>query len=177
MKRIRVILGDKELEITERKDGSFAANGSSFRYDIVRSGTNTYSVLLNGRSVTVLAAGEGASRLMAINGIQKEVRIETERDRLLRDFEMASVGDRGSLEVRAPMPALITAILVSPGDAVRPGQGLVIMEAMKMENEIRAQAEGTIESVAVQKGMAVDKNELLMRFVHPPQQKGKKESS
>lgn len=62
------------------------------------------------------------------------------------------------------MPGLIVRINVQAGDAVQPGQGLVVMEAMKMENELRAQAAGTVKSVQVKPGTAVEKGAILIEL-------------
>jgi pyruvate carboxylase subunit B len=59
------------------------------------------------------------------------------------------------------MPGLIVRVNVNPGDTVAQGQGLVVMEAMKMENELRAQAAGTVKSVNVKPGTAVEKGTVL----------------
>jgi pyruvate carboxylase subunit B len=62
------------------------------------------------------------------------------------------------------MPGLIVRVNVSPGDAVQAGQGLVVMEAMKMENELRAPAAGTVKTVMVEPGKAVEKGTVLVDF-------------
>jgi biotin carboxyl carrier protein len=62
------------------------------------------------------------------------------------------------------MPGLIVRINVKPGDTVGQGQGLVVMEAMKMENELRAQAAGTVKSVNVTPGTAVEKGTVLIEM-------------
>jgi pyruvate carboxylase subunit B len=60
------------------------------------------------------------------------------------------------------MPAMVSSVMVRPGDVVSAGQGLVILEAMKMENEIKAQSDGIVEKVLVEKGKSVEKGELMV---------------
>jgi pyruvate carboxylase subunit B len=62
------------------------------------------------------------------------------------------------------MPGLVLRVLVAPGQEVQPGQGLVVLEAMKMENELRATVGGRVKGVLVEAGMAVDKGKVLLEF-------------
>jgi len=64
--------------------------------------------------------------------------------------------------VVAPMPGLIVRVNVSPGDTVAAGQGLVVVEAMKMENELKAPADGVVARVSVEAGAAVEKGAVLV---------------
>jgi pyruvate carboxylase subunit B len=66
------------------------------------------------------------------------------------------------------MPGLVVRVLVQPGQRVGPGQGLVVLEAMKMENELRATAPATVGSILVDPGQAVEKGQVLVEFDHPP---------
>jgi biotin carboxyl carrier protein len=70
----------------------------------------------------------------------------------------------GSAEVRAPMPGKVVKLLVSPGDAVEAGQGLLLFEAMKMQNEIRAPLAGKVLQIVVREGQAVESRDLLVKL-------------
>lgn len=70
----------------------------------------------------------------------------------------------GAGVVRSPMPGRVVSVLVKPGDAVRVGQGVVIVEAMKMENELRAEVDGVVKAVHVAAGDRVDGNAELVTF-------------
>lgn len=75
-------------------------------------------------------------------------------------------GDPGGLaEVRAPMPGKVVKVLCKEGDQVKTGQGLVVIEAMKMENELRASRDGKVEGLCVQEGQSVDGVTVLLRLV------------
>jgi acetyl/propionyl-CoA carboxylase alpha subunit len=87
-----------------------------------------------------------------------------ERTRAIRDITAESSKSTGPASLVAPMPGLIVRVSVSPGDAVQAGQGLVVMEAMKMENELRAPAAGTVKTVMVEPGKAVEKGAVLVDF-------------
>jgi biotin carboxyl carrier protein len=78
------------------------------------------------------------------------------------------VAEEGEAEVTSPMPGLVVAVLAEVGQAVQAGQGLLILEAMKMENEIRSPRTGVVEWVGVTPGQRVGQDELLVR-VGPPE--------
>lgn len=115
----------------------------------------------------VLAGEDTGGQMVSVNGKPIRMEVETDRERLIRELDKRGGGKKGSLEVRAPMPALVGSVLVAKGETVKPGQGLIILEAMKMENEIKAHADGVVKEILVQKGSAVEKNELLISFEEP----------
>lgn len=83
----------------------------------------------------------------------------------VRDLDAAVVRPRsGDSRVKAPIPGLISRVLVAPGDRVETGDPVVILEAMKMENEIRSQATGVVQKVHVKEGDTVLRNELLLEI-------------
>ena len=86
------------------------------------------------------------------------------RARAIRDMQASVAKPAGPAPLRAPMPGLIVQLRVQVGDTVSAGAGLVVMEAMKMENELRAQAAGTVRAVHVSVGAAVEKGALLVEL-------------
>ena len=113
----------------------------------------------------VVRRGEGRGRYTFwLDGHRFEVEALDERARAIRELSGAAAGPLGPAPLIAPMPGLIVRINVQPGDTVHPGQGLVVMEAMKMENELRAQAAGTVRSVQVKPGTAVEKGTILIEL-------------
>ncbi len=99
-----------------------------------------------------------------VGGFRYEVEALDERTRTIRDLSAASAGPAGPAPLKAPMPGLIVRVNVQPGDRVQAGQGLVVMEAMKMENELRAQAAGTVKAIHAVAGTAVEKGALLVEL-------------
>lgn len=87
-----------------------------------------------------------------------------ERTRAIREITAASAGPAGPAPVVAPMPGLIVRVNVAVGDVVQAGQGVIVMEAMKMENELRATAAGRVRSLSAEKGMAVEKGAILLEL-------------
>ena len=99
-----------------------------------------------------------------IDGRRYDVEAVDERTRAIRDLSLASAGPAGPRPLVAPMPGLVVRVHVAPGDRVHEGQGLVVMEAMKMENELRAPASGTVKAVHARVGSAVEKGAPLVEF-------------
>jgi len=122
---------------------------------MVKLGTQVYRV------VTEKRQGRGTYTLW-VDGHRFETEALDERTRSIRDLSAASAGPAGPAPIIAPMPGLIVRVNVSVGDRVETGQGIVVMEAMKMENELRATAAGTVKSVEVTPGTAVEKGALLV---------------
>jgi acetyl/propionyl-CoA carboxylase alpha subunit len=122
---------------------------------MVKLGTQVYRVITEKRQ------GRGTYTLW-VDGHRFETEALDERTRSIRDLSAASAGPAGPAPIIAPMPGLIVRVNVSVGDRVEAGQGIVVMEAMKMENELRATAAGTVKSVEVTPGTAVEKGALLV---------------
>ncbi len=129
--------------------------------DVHQASQHVYLMLSGGSSLAIAAAGSGGKFETIANGCYHEVQVVSERERTRRQLRSAShVPVR--MEVRAPMPALVVKVEVSKGETVREGQGLVILEAMKMENEIRAHAAGKVKEIYIRGGEAVEKDGLLI---------------
>ena len=99
-----------------------------------------------------------------IDGYTYDVEALDERTRTIRDLTAEAAGPTGPRPLVAPMPGLIVRVLVGPGDAVQEGQGLVVMEAMKMENELRSSGAGRVTRVSVTPGAAVEKGAILIEL-------------
>jgi pyruvate carboxylase subunit B len=120
-----------------------------------------------GSEVHRVIVRRGASRgayTLWVDGFRFEGEALDERTRTIRDITAASSKATGPAPVVAPMPGLIVRVTVAPGDVVQAGQGLVVMEAMKMENELRASAAGTVKAVHASPGKAVEKGTILVEL-------------
>jgi pyruvate carboxylase subunit B len=122
---------------------------------ILKIGTEVHRVVIQKRH------GRGKYTLW-VDGYRFETEALDERTRAIRDLSAASAGPVGPAPIIAPMPGLIVRVSVCVGDRVEAGQGVVVMEAMKMENELRATAAGVVKSVEVAAGTAVEKGTLLV---------------
>jgi len=114
--------------------------------------------------VVVRRGSERGSYTLWLDGFRFEVDALDERARAIRELSGASAAPTGPAPLIAPMPGLIVRVGVKPGDEVRAGQGLVVMEAMKMENELRAQAAGRVKAILSSPGTAVEKGATLIEL-------------
>jgi pyruvate carboxylase subunit B len=126
-------------------------------------GTPARCLFLDGKPTSVALAEVQRDRwTLVYRGELVEVQVEDERTRRLRSaLGTGAERWRGGV-VSAPMPGLVTRVLIEPGQVVTAGQGLVVLEAMKMENQLKAPADGVVEEVRVAAGQAVEKGTPLV---------------
>jgi biotin carboxyl carrier protein len=126
-----------------------------------------YSLLVGATSLEVFVERCEDVCFVTIEDHRYQVQVEDER--LRRTGRRAeAVVEAGEAQVTSPMPGLVVAVLVEEGQIVRTGEGLLILEAMKMENEIRAPRNGVVERVRVSPGQRVSQEEVLVRIGSPP---------
>ena len=128
-------------------------------------GANRYHLLHDGRgySVEVLRIDRARKRLdLRVNGRELTVDIRDEVDLLVRQLGFATVETSVGGDVHAPMPGLVLDILVEPGQEVEVGTPLLVLEAMKMENVIKAEGAGRVTDIHVERRQAVEKRQLLV---------------
>lgn len=124
---------------------------------MVKLGSHVYRVVVQKRP------GKGRYTLW-VDGYRFETEALDERTRAIRDISAANAAPSGPAPIIAPMPGLVIRINVSPGDKIEAGHGVVVMEAMKMENELRATTPGTVKSIKVAPGTAVERGALLVEL-------------
>jgi biotin carboxyl carrier protein len=143
-------------------------NGVAFQLDVLGDG-NKFHVLWDGKSHNAeLLSMDAASKtlLIKVGKTEYPVVLKDRFDDLLKSLGMEGVGTPRVSEVKAPMPGMVLNIMVEDGQEVEKDQPLVILEAMKMENVIKSPIQGTIRKVEVSKGIAVEKNTILISFVN-----------
>lgn len=128
--------------------------------DAVEVAQNTYSILVNGRAFEAVVAPAAEGVLVRCGS--QEFHATVSDPRAWRGGSGALFGAEGKQRVTAPMPGKVVRILVSAGEAVEADQGLIVIEAMKMQNEIRAPKAGTIERIFIREGQAVAAGEALL---------------
>jgi biotin carboxyl carrier protein len=151
------------VEVQPLADGRFrvTVDGRERIVDSRPTGTGSFSLLIDHAAAEVSVTWRGDEYTVATGGRAHRVRLMDERAR--RRHERRGGADGGN-EVRAQMPGKVVAVLVAAGATVERGQGLLVIEAMKMENEISAPRSGTIAELRVQPGQAVESGELLVRI-------------
>ena len=160
----RALVGEHAYDLVFR-DGQLHVDGEPVSYVFEPAGDGSYLLLIDGQSFPVVIEDDADGLRVTIAGRPVTVHVKDERAMLLERFGIEEAGAAAQREVRAPMPGLVLRILAEPEKPVEPGDGLLVLEAMKMENELRAQAAGTIKAIHVAPGDAVTKNQLLLEFV------------
>jgi pyruvate carboxylase subunit B len=120
---------------------------------------------MGGRASDVVLQPAGSGRwIVGAGGEQIDVEVVDERTRHIRSLTAGSVRPTRGGVIRAPMPGLVVRLLVGPGNPVSAGHGVLVLEAMKMENELRAPAAGVVRAIRVEPGQAVEKGQPLVEF-------------
>jgi biotin carboxyl carrier protein len=150
-----------------RKDAAWLPALGGANADIRKVDAHTFHVLQKGTShkVFVVAVNQDEKTVdLLVNGKKAKVQLSTDLDRLLRKLGMEGSASSKAADIKAPMPGLIHSFSVSEGDTVAKGNPVLILEAMKMENVIKAPADVKVARIHVKKGDSVEKGQLLVSF-------------
>jgi biotin carboxyl carrier protein len=136
--------------------GVLTASGQS---SIAEIGPGIFSVLLGHRSLAVHIPSKGEEREVWVEGRRYTISVADPRDRSGRQKKQTT---SGPLELHAQMPGKVIKLLVAQGAVVQAGQGLIVVEAMKMQNEMKSPRDGSVTKIYVAEGAAVAAGEKLM---------------
>lgn len=164
--RYYVTIGERTFEV-EVGGEQVTVDGTPASAELLQvSGTPVRRLSVAGASHRVIAAkGEARGQWqLHLDGYRVSAEVVDERTRAIRALTARTGVVHGPKPVKAPMPGMIVRVEVQPGDKVSAGQGVVIIEAMKMENELKASAAGTVSKVAIHAGTAVEKGTVLIEF-------------
>src|SRR5438105_7358705 len=142
--RYRVTLGDQVWEV----DARLTAHG-------------IYSLLIDGVSHVADVDDHAGECVVEVGGETYTIQVE-EHTRYIIRTRGGAAGGAGGQTLKAPLPGKISHVAVQAGDTVTPGQSLLVIEAMKMENELKAAAAGTVREVRVAAGQAVNAGDVLI---------------
>ena len=164
---IYVVEVDGQRYAVDVREGETIVDGVKYRASMQRvAGTPIRLLHVNDevhRMVLRERVARGRYRLW-LDGHRYDAEALDSRARAIRDMQASVAKPSGPAPLRAPMPGLIVQLRVSVGDSIAAGDGLVVMEAMKMENELRAQSGGRVRAVHVAVGDAVEKGALLVEL-------------
>ncbi|MFD2721116.1 biotin/lipoyl-containing protein [Hymenobacter monticola] len=165
---LQISTGPGQLwEVDYRAADTVTLNGEPFAWDLVDLGEGRFHVLHEGRSykAEVVSADFATKNIvLKINGQRVELNAKDRFDLLLERLGMSNATAAKVNELKAPMPGLIVDIRVAPGQAVHKGDPLLVLEAMKMENILKAPADGTVGSIKVNLRDNVQKGQVLVQF-------------
>jgi biotin carboxyl carrier protein len=162
MKYIATIEG-RQIEIEINTDDEIIIGDEAFEVDFQSVADQpVYSMILNGESYEASIYVIDTGLQVLLRGQLYDVTVEDERQRRLRRASGETVLKSGDLHIKAPMPGLVIAVPVVEEQDVEQGQNLVILESMKMQNEIKAPRDGKISRIRVKSGDSVDQNQIML---------------
>ena len=157
------LINEKSYTIEVGANNTVMVNGEPHSVDF-RSidGVTLHSLLLDNKSHEVLVERTGDEYRILIDGELHVVNVQDERTRKLAKAEAKTAQHSGEIMIKAPMPGLVRGIIVNVGDEVTAKQSVLILEAMKMQNELRAPRPGSVKEIRVKEGEAVNQGQVLM---------------
>ena len=165
--KLWVTLEGREAEVTFRTEGDrliLEADGRHIEADFVRlPDGEVYSLLIDGRSHVVRVTPTAEGLEVGLRGAVIPVEVKHPLEKMLQATGGARAASRGET-VSAPMPGVVVAMRVKPGDTVKAGQPVVVVEAMKMQNELAVVHEGVVTDVLVAERDAVSAGQALIRL-------------
>ncbi len=143
------------------------SNQSIQDFDLVKESEHTFQILDKGKSykASLIAVDfEHKEFTIKVNGRIYDLKLSDRFDQLVNKLGLEVSSSHKLKDVKAPMPGLVLNIAVSEGQEINIGDKLLILEAMKMENVIKSDGEGIVKAIHVNKGLAVDKGQLLIEM-------------
>lgn len=162
----QVKVNGRKFEI-DSTNGGLMIDGHLMNWDLVKIEDGYFHILYQNKSYRAeVVKTDAATKTFAIkiNGHMHSVELKDKFDLLLERMGMNATAGNKVNKIKAPMPGLIIDLKVRPGDIVKPGDQLLILEAMKMENIIKSTGEGTVKNVKIKKGDSVEKGQVLLEF-------------
>jgi len=159
-------INGKNFEVV-KNDESFLISGEPFAWDIVKISEGYFHILYKNKSyrAEVVKADRATKTFQfKINGKIHAVEVKDKFDLLLEKMGMTNGAAAKINNIKAPMPGLVIDLKVKAGDAVKTGDPLLILEAMKMENILKSPGDSTIKNVKIKKGVSVEKGQVLIEF-------------
>jgi biotin carboxyl carrier protein len=162
MKYITTVDGN-QYEIEINAEHEIAVNGKKLNVDFQSVfGQPVYSLILDGQSYEAYVNLTEDGFEVQLRGQLYLISVEDERQRRLRQASVSQITHGGEFLLKAPMPGLIVAVPVEEGQEVDKGQNLVVLESMKMQNELKAPRSGKVERIRVSSGDNVEQNQVMV---------------
>jgi biotin carboxyl carrier protein len=150
-----------EIEEADKSVYKVSIDGSEFLVDGKKTGRTNYSLIVDDRSFEVEVDHTNDEYRVLVDGRNYHINLVDER-RVRIGAAQSGLEFQGRQKVSVPMPGKVIAVLVAEGDTVEKGQGLVIVEAMKMENEVRSPINGEVKEIKARPGETVEGGTVLL---------------
>lgn len=142
-------------------------NGTAINWDLLDNGDNTFHIIKGSKTykAALIEKDEAAKKMIiSVNGNEYTIDLKNKFDLLLEDLGMSNLAVTKLKDIKAPMPGLVISLSIKVGDAIQKGDVILILEAMKMENVLKASGEGIIKSIKIKEGEAVEKGQVLIEL-------------
>lgn len=154
---------DKQFLVEIIDEKHISVDGKVYEVDFESvSGQPVYSLILDGKSHEAYVASGDNNWQVLLRGRLFPVTVEDEREKRLRTAAGGGGAETGEFRLRSPMPGLVVAIPVEEGQPVKRGQVLLILESMKMQNELKSPRDGTVGRIRVKPGETVEQKQTLL---------------
>jgi biotin carboxyl carrier protein len=152
-KSFRIELNDKEATV----------DGKKFDIDALQVKDGVMHWIINNRSYRIEITEQNSKKIsLRVNGKSMTFTLKDKMDNLLHELGMDTAFSTKVNDLKAPMPGLVVDIRVQEGQEIKKGDIIIVLEAMKMENALKAIADSTVLKISVKKGTAVEKNQVLV---------------
>jgi biotin carboxyl carrier protein len=159
-------IGEVEYDIEVIDDEHIKINGHNFLVDFDSiAGQPVYSLLVDGDSYEAYVYPIENEWQVLLQGRSFTVLVEEEIEKRLRSTAGENIGERKEFHLKAPMPGLVVTVQVGEGQEVNENDVLVVLESMKMQNELKSPRAGIITRLLIEAGDNVDQNQTLMSVV------------
>ncbi len=161
----KAIIGGKEFRV-ESSSKSKTINEKLFDADIIEIRKGKFHILRNNHSYSgeiVEINTEEKMVTVKINHSIYHVTVKDKYDEMLHDLGLDNNNSKQAGDIKAPMPGLVLNVMVEPGQKIQKGDALIVLEAMKMENILKASADGEVKKIHVKKGDKVEKNQIMVK--------------
>ena len=145
----------------------FDFDSNDFDWSCIKLNCGQYHIIFKEQSFVANVVEVNTAKknlLIRINNNNYNVQLKDQHDELLQSLGMDVLNNQNESEIKAPMPGRVLDIMLNAGDAVAKGDGVLVLEAMKMENVIKSPTDGIIKLISIEKGLAVEKGQVLVEF-------------
>jgi len=166
--RYLVRIGEQKFTISEidRQQGKARLDGQGIDFDFRHVRGSLYSLIIGGRSFAAHLERDEQGIELGHGPNWLRVEVEDERTAVLKKLARSEAGTAGAVEIKAPMPGLVVRLPVQKGEPVKKGQSLAVIEAMKMENDIKSPVDGVVAALHITERTAVEKNARLLTLMN-----------
>lgn len=164
---LEISINDKKKYSVDNTGDTWVLDEKNVACDIQVQPNGLISILYNNKSYTATVDNidlQSKKISVTINGNKRELAVSEPMDQLLASMGLDMSALQKAEPVKAPMPGMILKVMVEPGQEVKKGDGLLVLEAMKMENIIKAASDATVKAINIKEKTAVEKGAILIEL-------------